>query len=377
VIRTISAIAVAMALSGTIARTQTLPPPSLPSEAEVRTMLKERVDVLRQATGIVVGIVGPNFRRIVAYGTMGRDDPRPVDGDTVFEIGSLTKVFTSMLLAGMVERGEVSLSDPVAKYLPKTVKMPLRGGRTITLVDLATHTSGLPRLPSNMHPRDPANPYAGYSLEDLCQFLSNYTLTREIGSKYEYSTLGVGLLGAALARRAGMPYEALLESRISDPLEMTGTRITLSRNLESHLARGHDALLAPMPRWDWEVLAGAGALKSSANDLLKLLVVHLGYVDSPLASTAASMLGVRRATGAPGVEVALGWHIVTSGRGEIVVHDGGTFGYRSFAGFNPKRRVGIVVLSNAFTFACCNDLGEHLLDPVVPPAKSSLSDGRN
>ena len=152
---------------------------------------------------------------------------RTARGDTVFEIGSGTKVFTSLLLADMAHRGEVALDDTIGKYLPPDVKMPERNGRSITLVDLATHTSGLPRLPTNLSPKDPNNPYADYSVEQFYQFLSTYQLTRDIGSQYEYSNLGGGLLGHILALRAGMSYEALVESRICDPLGMNSTRITL------------------------------------------------------------------------------------------------------------------------------------------------------
>ena len=163
----------------------------------------------------MVGVIEPQGRRVVAYGSLNQGDPRPLNGDTIFEIGSVTKVFTSLLLADMVQRGEVALADPVAKYLPADVKVPERGGRVITLVDLSTHTSGLPRMPSNFHPKDPANPYADYTVEQLYQFLSSYQLTRDIGSQFEYSNLGGGLLGQALARRAGMDYEALVRSRIA------------------------------------------------------------------------------------------------------------------------------------------------------------------
>ena len=152
----------------------------------------------------------------------------------------MTKVFTSLLLADMVQRGEVALADPVAKYLPADVKVPERGGRVITLVDLSTHTSGLPRMPSNFHPKDPANPYADYTAEQLFQFLSSYQLTRDIGSQFEYSNLGGGLLGQALARRAGMDYEALVRSRITAPLGMSSTGITLSPEMKARLAVGHN-----------------------------------------------------------------------------------------------------------------------------------------
>jgi len=131
-----------------------------------------------------------------------------MDGNTIFEVGSVTKVFTSLLLADMAQRGQVALTDPVAKSTCLLgLKMPERNGRQISLEDLATHTSGLPRLPSNLSPKDAANPYADYSIEQLYQFLSGYQLTRDIGPQYEYSNLGGGLLGHVLARRAGMDSE--------------------------------------------------------------------------------------------------------------------------------------------------------------------------
>jgi CubicO group peptidase (beta-lactamase class C family) len=152
--------------------------PAFPSDAQIRDLLVERIDKQHQSIGIVVGVIDSSgHRTVVSYGTFDAGDNRPVNGDTVFEIGSITKVFTSLLLADMTQRGEVSLTDPVAKYLPAAVKMPERNGRQITLVDLATHTSGLPRLPSKLSPKDAANPYADYSVEQLYQFLSGYQLT--------------------------------------------------------------------------------------------------------------------------------------------------------------------------------------------------------
>src|SRR5580704_13650102 len=201
---------------------------SVPSDAEIRKILVERIDTERQSVGLVVGVIEPTGRRVVAYGSLAKDDSRPLNGDTIFEIGSITKVFTSLLLADAVERHEVALSDPIAKYLPPQVKVPERGGRTITLQDLSTHTSALPRLPANFSPKDPSNPYADYSVEQLYQFLSGYTLTRDIGSQYEYSNLGGGLLGHALARRAGVDYETLVRRRITGPLGMHDTVIALT-----------------------------------------------------------------------------------------------------------------------------------------------------
>jgi CubicO group peptidase (beta-lactamase class C family) len=310
---------------------------------------------------------------VVVYGTLNQGDARPLNGDTIFEIGSATKVFTSLLLADMVQRGEVALADPVAKYLPAEVKVPERGGRAITLVDLSTHTSGLPTMPTNFNPKDPANPYADYTVDQLYQFLSSYQLTRDIGSKFEYSNLGVGLLGQALARRAGMDYEALVRSRITIPLGMSSTGITLSPEMKARLALGHNDKLVTVPNWDLPALAGAGALRSSANDMLTFLAANLGYVKSPLAPAMAAMLSVRRPTGAPELgEIGLGWLITKPSEDEIVWHNGGTGGYRSYIGYDAKTRVGIVVLSNTFTLAGIDDIGMHLLDshaPLLPAPK--------
>src|SRR3974390_2838867 len=190
------------------------------STDEIREILVRRIDHQKQAAGIVVGIIEPNGRRVVAYGNPAKGDPRTVDGDTIFEIGSISKVFTSLLLADMVNRKQVALDDPAAKYLPETVKMPERSGKSITLLDLSTHSSGLPPLPSNLKLKDPRNPYADYSVDDLYQFLSGYTLPRDPGSEFEYSNLGGGLLGHVLACRAGTDYESLIRIRITQPLSM-------------------------------------------------------------------------------------------------------------------------------------------------------------
>ncbi|HUA21568.1 MAG TPA: serine hydrolase [Bryobacteraceae bacterium] len=333
-----------------------------PSDEEIRKILEQRIDVARQSVGIVVGVVEPAGKRIVAYGALDQGDLRPLNGDTVFEIGSVTKVFTSLLLADMEEHHEVALTDPVAKYLPAGVKMPERGGRSIELEDLATHTSGLPRLPTNLAPKDLTNPYADYTVEQLYQFLSTYTLTRDIGERYEYSNLGGGLLGHVLARRAGMDYEALVRARITGPLGMNSTVITLTPELKARLAPGHDATLHRAANWDLPTLAGAGALRSTANDMLTFIAANLGYVKTPLAPAMALMLTVRRPTGVSNLEIALGWHIDTRFGADIVWHNGGTGGYRSFTGYNPKTRVGVVVLSNTSTTAGVDDIGFHLLD---------------
>ena len=344
----------------------------MPSDPEIRQILVDRIDVQHQSVGLVVGVIGPGGRRVVAYGHLEKGDPRPLNGDTIFEIGSVTKVFASLLLAEMVQQSEVAFDDPVAKYLPASVKMPERNGRSITLVDLATHTSGLPRLPTNLAPRNRANPYAGYTVEQLYQFLSSYQLPRDIGSQYEYSNLGGGLLGHVLALRAGMSYEALVRSRICDPLGMKDTRITLTPEMKARFAVGHNQALEPVENWDLPTLAGAGALRSTTHDMLTFLAANLGYAKSPLAPAMAAMLKVRRPTGMPGLQIALGWHVRAIDGKEIVWHNGGTGGYRSFMGFDPAARTGVVALSNTFTTIGVDDIALHLLDakaPLAPPTK--------
>ena len=295
---------------------------AVPTSPEIRKILVKRIDRVRQSVGVVVGVIEPTGRRIIAYGKLVDGDKRPLNGDTIFEIGSVTKVFAALLLADMVIRGEVSLTDPVSKYLPPDVKVPERGGRQITLEDLATHTSGLPPMPSNFEPKDASNPFANYSVEQLYQFLPSYQLTRDIGSQYEYSNVGGGLLGQMLATRAGMDFEDLVRSRICGPLGMNSTRVTLSNDMRVRFAIGHDQSLEPASNWDLGALAGAGALKSTANDVLIFLAANLGYIKSPLSPALTMMFEERKRTGVPGLEIALGWHISTRDGHEIIWHNG-------------------------------------------------------
>lgn len=343
---------------------------AVPDDAEIRKMLVERIDAEKGGVAIVVGVLEPGGRRVVSYGNFGRDDTRRVDGNTLFEIGSVTKVFTGLLLADAVQRGEVALTDPVSKHLPAELKVP-----AVTLQQLATHTSGLPRLPSNLAPADSANPYADYTVPQLYEFLSTYELPREAGAQYEYSNLGAGLLGHALARRAGVDYETLVRKRITTPLGMRSTSITLTDPLRRRMALGHDEERARVPNWDVPTLAGAGALRSTANDLLTFIAAHLAYQRTPLTPAITSLLASRRPASAPGMEIALGWHVLTTPAGrEIVWHNGGTGGYRSFIGFDPKTRTGVVLLANMTTPIGVDDLGRRLLDAEPPRPKGTTVD---
>jgi len=346
-------------------------PLTLPGTDEIREILIQRVDQQKQAAGMIAGIIEPNGRRVAAYGSLAGGDPRTLDADTIFEIGSVSKVFTSLVLADMVNRKEVALNDPAAQYLPEPVKMPERSGKSITLLDLATHRSGLPPLPANLLAKladDPRNPYPDYSVDDLYQFLSGYTLPRDPGSAFEYSNLGAGLLGHLLAYHAGTDYESLIRIRVTQPLNMPDTGITPSASMKQRMATGHNTALAPVVhhRIPMSTLAGAGGLRSSANDLLTFLEAFLGYRESPLAPAMNAMLEVRRPAGQ--ATIGLGWLIHSMEGREIVWHNGGTAGFRSFLGSDPEARIGVVVLSNAATPSGVDDLGFYLLNRKRPLA---------
>ena len=335
-----------------------------PSDSELLELITGRVDEGR-ATGIVVGVIeADGTRRIQAYGDAG-PGALPMSAETVFEIGSITKVFTASLLAGMADEGLLSIDDPLQSLAPDGVTVPASPGQMIRLVDLATHRSALPPLPENISPADPNNPYADYTVDMLYQFLNSHTLRREVGSEYEYSNLAVGLLGHLLALKSGTDYEGLVKQRILDPLGLARTGITLTPAMERHFARGHDAAGNVVPYWDFSVLAGAGGLRSDMNDMLDFLEANLGEAASDLERSMRVTHQVRETAQGPN-SIGLNWHVLSLGSDRIVWHNGGTAGFRSFAAFDPVRGVGAVVLSNSAHEV--EDIALHLINNRVPLA---------
>lgn len=334
-----------------------------PTNEALTQLIRSRVEEGR-GVGIVLGVMeADGSTRVVSHGSAGRD-ARPLGEQTVFEIGSITKAFTGILLADMVERGEMELSDRVSDHLPDRVTVPSRG-RQITLLDLATHRSALPRLPGNMSPADATNPYADYTVDQMYAFLSGYELPRDVGSQYEYSNLGGGLLGHALARAAGTTYDQLARERILKPLGMGMTGIALEGEMLDWMAVGHNQQREPVPLWDLPTLAGAGALRSNVVDMLRFLDANLGPPASRLERAMRASHVVRESAG-PDMGIGLGWHVRTAGDQQIVWHNGGTAGFRTFIGFDPDAQVGVVVLTNSTHGA--DDIGFHLLNPELPLA---------
>jgi|SRR5579871_551644 len=323
-------------------------PSKLAEETELRAEIDRFVQPVLDhgiAIGLCIGLVHKEKTRVFGYGRLSAAQADAPDADTLYEIGSITKAFTGILLADKVLRKQMSLDDPVSRYLPAAVKMPQFEDTPITLLDLATHRSGLPRMPDNFQPRDPENPYVDYTYHKLYAFLSGHQLARKPGEKYEYSNLGMGLMGAVLARHSGCSYESLLKRRILDPLGMQSTLIRFTPEARAHLAPGHDVDGNPVANWDLGALQGGGAIRSTVRDMLRFLQANLRQWKTPLYPALLLAQKSQNITQEGGDLVGLGWHIQPEGN---VWHNGGTAGYRTMCAFNPEKGNGVVVLCNAF-----------------------------
>jgi CubicO group peptidase (beta-lactamase class C family) len=358
----------------------------------IHAFLQHRVDVDKVCVGMAVGLVDENGSRVVSYGRLDNGTDQEMNGDTVFAICSVTKTFTGLLLQDIVERGEMKLDDPVAKYLPQSVRMPTRNGKEITLRQLATHSSGLPKWPDDLNPDLADHPCDDYPAEKFYADLSGYKLTREPSAKFEYSSVGMGLLGHVIALRAATNYESLVVDRICRPLKMDSTRITLPPGLKSRNATGHNDLgyavyqvagcpgsdqgpgvwtndpqkaepITPFNRdWRHEAMVGYGELHSTVNDLLKYLSANLGLTPSNLTSLMEKTHAVHFHQ-TRDIGVGLAWFITSSlQRTKIISHVGDTLGFSSFVGFDKTRRRGVVILINSYDVADACAAGISLLE---------------
>lgn len=335
----------------------------LPSRDSLQRIVTERVEAGR-STGLIVGVVTTAGPRLVVAAGLERPG-KEIDDHTLFEIGSITKAFTGILLADMVNRGEVTLDQPVAELLPSGVRVPSRGGKQITLGDLASQVSGLPRLPSNMRPADNTNPYADYTVDQMYEFLGAHELRRDPGAQYEYSNLGVGLLGHALALKAGKPYEQLVRERVLAPLGMTSTGIVLDATMKAHMSEGHDPSGRVVPLWDIPTLAGAGALRSSLNDMMKFAAAVLSPPDNAV-GRAIRLAVAPRFRANQVLSLGLNWHRVVLDGDTVIFHNGGTAGFRTYVGVNPRDGIAVVLLGTSSQDN--EDIARHMLVPSTPLA---------
>ena len=298
-----------------------------------------------QYTELAIAVV--EGQNISYYGFIKKDSTFEVkeNATAIFEIGSITKVFTSTLLAHQVVNKKMKLDQLVKKFLP----FKLKGNPKITLESLSNHTSGLPRLPDNLFPmmvNNPDNPYKGYNAEKLKEYCTKQlSLTNEIGAQSNYSNLGAALLGYAICQKTNKSYENLLQEFIFEPLKMNQS--TTNQNLvEEQLVRGLDPDGKVTSNWDLEVLAPAGNVLSSVHDLSKFISANLDLKNPvfKLQRTKTKIINNNMA-------IALGWHIIQSKTGKKVYwHNGGTGGYTSSMAIDVNNKNGVVLLSNLSAF---------------------------
>ncbi|GJL94465.1 MAG: penicillin-binding protein [Hyphococcus sp.] len=339
------------------------------NNAYLAAILDDRIFRAERNIGMAAAVILPDGAQIYTAGERIAGGGASITPDTIFEIGSLTKIFTSVILADMVAKGEVSLNDPISKYLPTEVSLQNSLGDRITLLHLATHTSGFERNPPNSNARDERGIFANYGKDKLFEYLRNVTPESAPGEIYAYSNIGMGLLGYILAERASVTYAELIKERVFDPLGMVDTHLVTPTAMDDRFAEPHNSIRKPSSRWDFDILAGAGAIRSTLNDMQKFAASFAGFgADVDITTSIKSTYEQQYAIPGGDKSFYLGWISPTqTASGEnIFWHDGGTGGSRSFFGFinNADRKQAVVILSN--TAFSVNDIGLHLLDEERP-----------
>jgi serine-type D-Ala-D-Ala carboxypeptidase/endopeptidase len=341
-----------------------------PDGDTIKELVEHKISEQKNALGASIAIIENNKIEYYNFGLVKKNGKQVTTSDSLFEIGSISKTFTSMALASMVKEGKVKLSDPVQKYLPASVKMPTKSGKHITLLSLANHTSALPRLANNMPYSDPLDPYADYTVAMMYEFLNGYELPRDIGERLEYSNLAVGLLGHVLGLVDNKSYQQVITDRVLKPMAMLDTFVDVPASHISLYSDGHDANLKKTKHWQLPTLAGAGAIKSNIKDMANYLKANLNQ--APLSETIALTHQSTTNFEAQGQKVGLGWFIAEHKGGSYLWHNGGTGGFRSFMGFDPKTKKGIVILEN--TTNGMDELGNAYLTGTLTTLKSDTFD---
>lgn len=323
--------------------------------------------------GVMVAIAEGDTILYQGFGQSSKDSNTRPDEHTVFEIGSVTKTFTATLLAQMVQDGRVTLDEAVQDMLPDGINLAQLGERPITLGDLAEHRSGLPGMPADFAPQNPMNPYAGITVDDLWQTVNTMTPTNEPGVRYEYSNVGYAVLGQVLARRAGMSYEDLVRQSILEPLAMHNSELSMTDRLRPFAATGYSQDGVATPYWQLDGgYAPAGAINSTAADILQYLKANLGVSGpTPLQNAMRLTHALRQPMEGTNLRIGLGWISMPLGTGRW--HNGGTYGFHSFAAFRPDTGRAVVLWANSFAPDDGIDtIGMHLLNSEIPlpPARS-------
>lgn len=309
--------------------------------------------------GVSVGIVKNGHKKSWSFGKTDLTKNDAPNDQTLYEIGSVTKVFTSILLANEVVLGKVSLDEPIGQSAVGKKFLPGWKNNKITFRHLATHSSGLPRLPSDLLMQDAKQPYSNYSTEQLYKYCSEYEFTREPDEKIEYSNLAVALLGQLLADMNNTDYESLLKERIISPLEMKSTTISLSPSLNDRLAQPYDVDLGESNPWELGSFVSAGAIRSTIHDMLLFSKACLTPPKGDLGKAINLAWEVAfKPISKEDFAMGLGWHIARDGSTRF--HNGQTGGYHSSIFVSRKLNTAVVVLSNTATVEV-DRLGEDLI----------------
>ncbi|HEV8160743.1 MAG TPA: serine hydrolase domain-containing protein [Pyrinomonadaceae bacterium] len=297
--------------------------------------------------GMVVGIVKGDRVFIKGFGKKSKESGDAPDAQTIFELASIGKVFTASAAQILSDRGEISFDDSIDKYLNPKVKL-CEKAKNITLRQLATHTSGLPSFPESFVPKikDELNPYKDLTVQDLYDYLATCENLGKAGS-FDYSNLGMGVLGHILELKTGKSYETIVKDEIINWLEMKNTTITLSAEQRGLLAQGYNEQGNPNPVWEDSVLTGAGSFLSNAEDMTKFIRANFDASHSEI-----SNFLLKTHEKQTGGETGLGWHYYSrffaalTDEEDVIWHNGGAGGYASFIAINKKTKSGIIVLSN-------------------------------
>ncbi|PJJ79617.1 serine hydrolase domain-containing protein [Mucilaginibacter auburnensis] len=316
------------------------------ADKKVDTAAREYIQKAN-TVGLSIGIIKDGVLNIYNYGETAKGNKKLPTGNTIFEIGSITKTFTATLLAWYVNEGKAKLTDPITKYLPDSVAANPQL-KNITLQTLSNHTSGLPRLPENygsQTPYDRENPYKNYTKQLLYSYLKRCRLNTDPGKTYAYSNLGVGLLGIVLEKISGKPYERMAQEVICTPLQMKNTAQHLSRIQNDRFTTVYDDNGEMTAAWDFDALAACGALRSSVSDLATYVKANMVKGQGKLSK--AFDLTHQITYTSTDTKIGLGWHIIKIGGVDYTFHNGGTYGSSSFMAFNKEKNLAVIVLANA------------------------------
>lgn len=346
-------------------------------------------------TQTIIGIVDQEKISVLEFNPFSKTFEASVNGNMLFEIGSISKIFTTSLLSILVSEDSITLNDSVKFFLPELSNLP----EELNLLRLATHTSGLPKMPSNAvwsMLKNRKNPFKNYSTEKLMTYVSKFKVKR-FDQHIRYSNIGVALLGHILAEKLNLPYEKAIQSKICSTIGMTDTGITLTAEQHERMAEPRSSKGNSGHNWDLPAFSGAGALKSSVNDLIKFIQVNLDIINTPLSKKLESAHGRQEAYfTAPGISsrvlirllrkqpywrdnyhlgIGLGWIIgkIGENNSEILWHHGATGCYLSWIGLRKERKMGIVILTNrgpkfseaASNISTIDELGFSLMNTIA------------